>query len=113
MTAVCRRCRRPLSSRDAVAAGIGARCALLAFLEAAIGLRVTTNGPSAAQSAVALTAAFVARADDQVGPLLDEADLRNVAGLLAAVAALHLEGQPDGLERLSRAGLAVASGDGR
>ncbi|QIY72053.1 hypothetical protein HEP84_25790 [Streptomyces sp. RLB1-33] len=102
-----------MSSRDAVAAGIGARCALRAFEEAASGLCGPAGAPSAAQSVVALVTAFYEHADEQVGPLLEEADLRNVAGLLAAVTALHLEDQPDGLERLRRAGLAVASGDGR
>ncbi|MFJ2737671.1 MULTISPECIES: hypothetical protein [unclassified Streptomyces] len=68
------------------------------------------GGPSAAQSVVALVTAFYEREDAQVGPLLDEADLRDVAGLLAAVTALHLEALPDGVERLRRAGLAVAGG---
>lgn len=57
---------------------------------------------------VALVTALLKHADDQVDVLLDEADLRPVAGLLAAVLALHLEGQPDGLARLRRVGLAVA-----
>ncbi|MFF4823135.1 hypothetical protein ACFY20_08870 [Streptomyces sp. NPDC001312] len=68
------------------------------------------GAPSAAQSVVALVTAFYAREDAQVGPLLDEADLRDVAGLLAAVTALHLEAVPDGAARLRRAGLAVAGG---
>jgi hypothetical protein len=109
---VCRRCRRPLSSREAAAAGIGARCALLAFGEAADARREGA-APSAAQSVVALVTAFYKRADDQVPPLLAEADLRDVAGLLAAVTASYLEDQPDGAERLRRAGLAVARGEGR
>ncbi|MFJ5155760.1 hypothetical protein ACIQCF_30150 [Streptomyces sp. NPDC088353] len=54
--------------------------------------------------------AFLEREDAQVGLLLDEADLREVAGLLAAATALHLEGLPDGAARLRRAGLAVAGG---
>ena len=109
----CRRCKRPLRSSHAVAAGIGARCALLASLEALSGFAGAVEGPSAAQSVVALVTAFLKHADDQVGVLLDEADLRPVAGLLAAVMALHLEGQPDGVARLRRAGLAVAQGEGR
>ena len=113
MTGRCRRCHRPLSSAAAVAAGIGARCALLAFLEAASGAQGVPVGPSAAQSVVALVTAFFEHQDDQVGPLLDEADVRDVAGLLAAVTASYLEGQSDGLERLRRAGLAVAAGEVR
>ncbi|MEU3340688.1 hypothetical protein [Streptomyces sp. NPDC006668] len=62
---------------------------------------------------VALVTALLEHAEDQVGLLLDEADLRPVAALLAAVLALHLEGQPDGLERLRRAGLAVAQSRAR
>ncbi|MFE2838341.1 hypothetical protein ACFXI6_46510 [Streptomyces mirabilis] len=96
-----------------MAAGIGARCALLAFAEAVSGPQASVSGPSAAQSAVGLVAAFCAHADDQVPTLLNEADLWNVSGLLAATTALYLQDQPDGLERLRRAGLAVASGDGR
>lgn len=104
----CRRCRRPLRAPQAVAAGIGARCALLAFLEAVSASQAAGAGPSAAQSVVGLVSAFFAHADDQVGALLDEADLRNVAGLLAATTALYLEDQPDGAERLRRVGLVVA-----
>ncbi|NNN30734.1 hypothetical protein HLK59_10230 [Streptomyces sp. S3(2020)] len=85
-----------------MAAGIGARCALLTIVEALAGC------PSAAQSAVALTAAFLQGADEQVGPLLDEADLRGVAGLFAAATALVLERQPDGRVRLQALGLAAA-----
>src|SRR5881409_2239638 len=107
----CRRCRRPLRSPHARAAGIGARCALLASLEALSGFAGALEGPSAAQSVVALVTAFLKRADDQVGLLLDEADLRPVAGLLAAVIALHLEGQPDAVEMLRRVGLAVAQSE--
>ena len=90
----CRRCRRPLRSARAVAAGIGERCALLALLEAVGGPVWAVEGPSAAQSVVALVTAFFEHADDQVGPLLAEADLRDVAGLLAAVTALYLQDQP-------------------
>lgn len=113
MTARCRRCHRPLTARAAVVAGIGSRCALLASLEALSGFAGGGAAPSPAQSVVALVTAFLQRADDQVGALLDEADLRPVAGLLAAVMALHLEGQPDGLARLRRAGLAVAQDEVR
>jgi len=108
----CRRCRRPLRSARAVAAGIGERCALLALLEAVGGPVWAVEGPSAAQSVVALVTAFFEHADDQVGPLLAEADLRDVAGLLAAVTALYLQDQPDGAERLRGAGLAAAQSDG-
>ncbi|MFJ9903934.1 hypothetical protein ACIRVK_13685 [Streptomyces sp. NPDC101152] len=58
-------------------------------------------------------AAFYEHQDDQVGPLLDEADVRNVAGLLAAATARQLADVPDGVERLRRVGLAVARGEVR
>ncbi len=113
MTVRCRRCHRPLLAPAAATAGIGARCALLASLEALSSFTGGGKVPSPAQSVVALVTAFLEHADDQVGVLLDEADLRPVAGLLAAVLALYLEGQPDGLERLRRAGLAVAQDEAR
>ncbi|WP_328757479.1 hypothetical protein [Streptomyces sp. NBC_00271] len=93
-----------------MAAGIGARCALRAFAEA-LGGRCGGGGvPSAAQTAVALVTAFHEREDATVRDLLDEADLRDVAGLLAAATALYLQAQPDGPEWLRRAGLAAAEG---
>jgi hypothetical protein len=109
----CWRCRRPLRSRHAIAAGIGARCALLALLEALSESQRAVEGPSAAQSGVALVTAFLDRADDQVGALLAEVNHRDVAGLLAAIVALYLEGRPDGAERLRRVGLAAAERAGQ
>lgn len=113
MTARCRRCHRPLSSPLAVAALLGERCALLVLAEAVSARQAAVDGPTPAQSAVALTAAFLQGSDDQVPVLLDEADLRDVAGLFAATVARVLEGQPDGVERLRRFGLVVAGGSVR
>lgn len=111
MSTTCRRCGKPLTAPLAVAARVGARCALLEFAAAAAEGRTATVAdvePTPAQSAVALIAAFFHGQDDQIGPLMLEADMRDVAGLLAAFAALFLEDQPDGAERLRRAGLRVA-----
>lgn len=108
---VCRRCHRPLTSPLAVAAGVGGRCALLDLIEAAqrpVAPTAVSVGATSARTAIALVAAFLHHQDEQIGPLLHETDVRDVAGLLAAVTAQYLQDQPDGAQRLRLAGLRVA-----
>ncbi|MEY9839683.1 hypothetical protein [Streptacidiphilus sp. EB103A] len=109
--ALCRRCGRPLSARLAVAAGVGSRCALLDLTEATAGPSRPSRdlgGATAEQTAIALVAAFLHHQDDQVMPLLLDTDLTDVAGLMAAIAALHLGDLPDGDQLLREAALRVA-----
>ena len=109
--ALCRRCHRPLTAPLAVAAGVGGRCALLDLAEAAAGPSRPpreAGGTSAEQTAIALVAAFLHHQDDQVMPLLLDTDLTDVAGLMAAMAALHLGELPDGEQLLREAALRVA-----
>lgn len=104
MTRPCRRCHRPLSSALAVAAGIGARCALLDLAEPR-----PAGGPTAAQTAVALVSAQMSRVDrDTYAGLLAGADTAEVAGLLAACAAIVLDRTPGGAAWLAGLGLAAA-----
>lgn len=107
-TVECRRCGRPLTGRLAREAGIGGTCALretAQWLTQVVGPRQTAT-PS--QLAVALVSAFLHRADYEAMEILNEGDMRDVAGLFAAATALHLEDLPDGEERLRRFGLAAA-----
>ena len=105
----CRRCRRPLISPLAVAAGIGAWCALL---ESAEQRQAAATGPTTAQTAVSLIAAHMARVDQQTyAALLDGADTAEVAGLLAACAAVVLDRTPGGPAWLADLGLAAAEGN--
>lgn len=104
----CRRCRRPLTSALAVAARIGARCALL---EAAEQRQGADAAPTTAQTAVSLVTAHMARVDQQTyAALLDGADAAEVAGLLAACAAVVLDRTPGGPAWLADLGLAAAEG---
>ena len=104
----CRRCHRPLASPQAVAAGIGARCALLALTEQR---QAAACGPTTAQTAVSLVAAHMARVDQETyTALLDGADTAEVAGLLAACAAIVLARTPGGPAWLADLGLAAAEG---
>lgn len=106
MSRTCRRCRRPLTSPLAVAAGIGARCALLALAESQ---QAVDRAPSAAQTAVSLVAAQMGGVDQQTyAGLLNGADTAEVAGLLAAGAAIALRRMPGGPVWLEGLGLAAA-----
>lgn len=97
----CRRCGRALTARLAQAAGVGPLCALREAAEAAQRPRTAPERASAAQTVLALVAAFLYAAEDQVAPLLDDGDPRGAAAMLAAATAEHLqEDLPDGADRL-------------
>jgi len=104
VTRPCRRCHRPLTAPLAQAAGIGARCALLDLTEPR-----PAPGATAAQTAVALISAQMGRVDSKTyAGLLAGADTAEVAGLLAACAALVLNRTPGGAAWLAGLGLAAA-----
>jgi hypothetical protein len=103
--ASCSRCGRPLTAPLTVAAGVGARCALLDLAET-VALPVAGVTVPHARAAVALVAAFLGEEDQAVhGRILD------VAGILAATVALLLARTEDGPARLQDFGLAAAQMD--
>jgi hypothetical protein len=109
----CSRCSRPLTAPLAVAAGVGARCALLDLAET-VALPVAGVTVPHARVAVALVAAFLGEhAQDVHDGILSDANPYDVAGILAATTARVLARTEGGEDLLRRLGLAAAQGTAR
>lgn len=102
-TVPCRGCGRPLTSPLSVLARYGPRCVRTA---------AARDGASTAQAVVALVAGHLYRVESgERTALLDGVDPREVAELLAALAAHVLADTPGGHGWLECLGLAAAGGD--
>lgn len=107
---VCSRCKRPLTDPAAVAAGIGARCALLDALEAAQPVSEQLHGPDVPAAVIALVAARLGGLPDAVaGDILQDAPAADLAVLLADLTSWMLTHTTGGPAWLSRLGVAWAA----